>query len=182
IVPPVAGPPLSTLPPNPTHPSPRPNHILTIISLVENEVLELGFAGIIGFGPPSQSAIQRILPAGSGGGDQDGAAILSNLFGLGDDIAPKNRYFSVTLDRPGFEDASQSKNAWPSRLGIGKHVEEVEHAFDGLDDNINWLQLAQTSRGYTHWMTSLTDITVWKDGTPNQVNIGLGAMAVLDTG
>ncbi|PVF94933.1 hypothetical protein CPB86DRAFT_876073 [Serendipita vermifera] len=155
---------------------------LAAATTVENEALGLGFAGIIGFGPPSLSAIQRILPAGSGGGDQDGAAIVSNLFGLGDGIAPQSRNFSVTLDRPGFEDVERSKNAWPSRLGIGKHVEEIEHAFSGIDNNLHWLQLAQTSRGYTHWMTNLDAVTVWKDGTPNPVNIGLGGMAVLDTG
>jgi hypothetical protein len=149
---------------------------------VENEVLELGFAGIIGFGPPSLSAIQRILPSGSGGGDQDGAAILSNLYGLGDGIAPTNKFFSVSLDRPGFEEAEKSKNAWPSRLGIGKHVEEIEHAFSEVDNNLQWLGLSQTARGYTHWMTNLAAITVWKDGAPNPVNIGLNSMAVLDTG
>lgn len=161
------------------------------VTAATNEAFELGFSGILGLALPPISRILTLLPAGSGGGNQDGATLASNLFGLPTAQAPREPFFAISLSRFDFEKGSASKNAWPARLGIGAHVDEVVHHFaseDAFNKAIRWTDLTATGSGYAHWKARLTDITVYNDGLVQQVGLprsgdsGLYPVAVLDTG
>ncbi|KAG8814173.1 hypothetical protein FRC18_002085, partial [Serendipita sp. 400] len=157
---------------------------------VANEALDMGFSGIIGLALPPLSNVSTILGIGSGGGGQDGATIFSNLFGLPSPQGPSHQFFSILLSRPGFDSRDKSANAWPSRMGIGAHVDEVVHAFsdDGFENKIQWAAMTSTSLGYTHWKTRMTSVTVFKDGAVLDVQLprggdgGMQPIAALDTG
>ncbi|KIM21170.1 hypothetical protein M408DRAFT_333632 [Serendipita vermifera MAFF 305830] len=150
---------------------------------------------------------------------------------------PREQWFSLVLDRPGFQedqnqvddttlDATTSgtssatsaavspsvssvhwNHAWPARLGIGTHVDEVVHAFANahpgttgsstaaLEAALQTLPLVTTpgmgtsENAYTHWKTRLSGITVYADdGSLQDVRLSRGVdggafpIAVLDSG
>ena len=114
---------------------------------VQNESLNLGFSGILGFGLGGISAIENAVrtTGNTALADGLGAPIVLNLFNPNvQGGTPTQQWFALVLDRPGFtqDQADPSSNnasatpsipawshVWPARLAIGAHVDEVVHAF-----------------------------------------------------
>lgn len=209
---------------------------------VENENTGLGFSGILGFGLGGISAIQNTLQAAGLDSSTDGrgAPVLLNMFDPnvllgGSANIPREQWFAIVLDRPGFtttstvindgDDGSSTsassasttssasastqtpwKHAWPARLSIGTHVDEVVHAFSNaqpgttgtstaaLEAALQYLPLVTTPGqgtgvdAYTHWKTRLSGITIYLESGPHDVHLSRGVdggafpVAVLDSG
>jgi len=116
---------------------------------------------------------------------------MTNLFSLPNGAAPQNQFVAVSLSRPGFEDASESTNSWPARMGIGAHVDEVVQAFSSgnFDNDIQWVNMVTSDTGgYTQWKARLAGLTAYTNGTANQVTLPMAGdggglpVVVLDTG
>ena len=134
------------------------------------------FSGVLGLALPANSIITSNLPA-TIGNSPDGAILASNLFSLTpESAAPDFRFLSLTLERP-------ESDAIPSLLGIGRHPDFISDP-----SKIQYAGVEPTSIGYTYWRPSVTGITVWVDGVPKAVDLGVSATtggiptAVIDSG
>ena len=81
---------------------------------------------------PRNSVIAQLLPPGTTDAP-DGASVIANLFGQ--PTAPTNRFFAISLSRPGFDNRDISWHAWPSKLALGTPIPEVVNALAALHAN-----------------------------------------------
>ena len=153
--------------------------------IVENELLSLGFSGILGLSFPLNSKIAQAIPP-TNGDTPDGAPIVSNLFGLGR-YGPREHFLSILLERPGMSQV-------PSVLGVGHHPSEIlsnitAHG-NAWESALQFSRVSMYQAGTLFWAAPLTRLTAYVNGTAVDIPIGQSMVdtdsvypiAVFDTG
>jgi len=141
------------------------------VTTVEDELMSLGFSGVLALSFPSNSKIAQEIPPIKGD-TPDGAPIVSNLFGLGS-YGPREHFLSILLERPGMSRV-------PSVLGIGRHPSEILPNITAYgsawESALQFNRVIMYEAGTLFWAAPLTGITAYVNGTA--VNIPVGASAI----
>lgn len=152
---------------------------------VENELLSLGFSGILALAFPLNSQIAEVIPPNNGN-TPDGAPALSNVFGLGN-YGPREHFISVLLERPGISRV-------PSILGIGRHpthlLPNISLFGNSWESALQFSKVVEYQAGTLFWSISVTGLTAYVNGTSVDIEIGqssadvnaVNPIGILDTG
>lgn len=152
---------------------------------VENELLTLGFSGILALSFPLNSKIAREIPP-TKGDTPDGAPIASNVFGLGS-YGPREHYLTILLARPGM-------SRIPSVLGIGCHPSELLPSIteygSAWESALQYNKVSMYETGTLFWAAPLTGLTAYVNGAAVDIPTGqpmvdsdsVDPIAVFDTG
>lgn len=144
-------------------------------TMVQNELLDTGFSGLIGLALPANSAISSLLPTVATG--FDGTTFSSHLFTS--PSPPSNQFLSFSLERPG-------STKIHSQLGIGMHPTSL------VPDPTKLLysSVVSSTIGPLYWRVHVTGFTTYVDSKPRVMSLGPSGVdrtsqypiAVLDTG
>jgi hypothetical protein len=153
-----------------------PNQAFAAANNVMNEPLSPSFSGLLGLALPANSIISGKIPPRESD-EPDGAPLPSNLFGLSPvSSAPSARFLSLSLARPGSDRIK-------SQLGIGRHPSDLVPS----PSAVTYTPVTEGT-GAVFWKTTIEEITVWVDGQPKPVTLGMGVgggflpESVLDSG